>query len=136
VAILPSGAMIENHQFGARRGMPASPTAGGFPLVPTNRMCRNDAGWERNSGESAGEGLTHRVGVAKISCKQYLTGNLVRQDYLTLWLSGYVNGTRSDTVIETGTVQNVANKVGTFCRSNLDAGLMEAVEKVLGEEKK
>ena len=72
------------------------------------------------------------VDVAKISCKQYLTGNIVRQDYLTLWLSGYLNGTRNDTIIETGTVQHVADKVGTYCRSNLDTGLMDAVQNVLG----
>jgi hypothetical protein len=75
------------------------------------------------------------IDVAKISCKQYLAGNIVRQDYLTLWLSGYTNGTRNDTVIGTGTVQGIANKVGTYCRSNLDAGLMDAVQNVLGAEK-
>ena len=75
------------------------------------------------------------VDVAKISCKQYLTGNIVRQDYLTLWLSGYYNGTRNDTVIGTHTVQQIADKVGTYCRSNLDIGLMDAVQKVLGGEK-
>jgi hypothetical protein len=75
------------------------------------------------------------IDVAKISCKQYLTGNIVRQDYLSLWLSGYYNGTRNDTVIETSTVQNVANKVGTYCRSNLDSGLMDAVQNVLGAKK-
>jgi HdeA/HdeB family len=72
------------------------------------------------------------VDVAKISCQQYLAGTVVRQDYLTLWLSGYYNGTRNDTVIETGTVQNIANKVGAYCRSNLDAGLLDAVQNVLG----
>jgi acid stress chaperone HdeB len=75
------------------------------------------------------------VDVAKISCKQYLAGNIVRQDYLTLWLSGYLNGTHNNTVIETGTVQNVADKVGKYCRSNLDSGLMDAVQNVLGAEK-
>ncbi len=75
------------------------------------------------------------IDVAKISCKQYLTGNVVRQDYLTLWLSGYLNGTRNDTIIETGTVQHVADKVGAYCRSNLDAGLMDAVQNVLGPGK-
>jgi HdeA/HdeB family len=75
------------------------------------------------------------IDVAKISCKQYLAGNIVRQGYLTLWLSGYSNGTRNDTVIGTGTVQGIANKVGTYCRSNLDSGLMDAVQNVLGVEK-
>jgi acid stress chaperone HdeB len=75
------------------------------------------------------------IDVAKISCKQYLTGTIVRQDYLTLWLSGYINGMRNDTVIGTGTVQGIADKVSTYCRSNLDAGLMDAVQNVLGVEK-
>src|ERR1700719_3388510 len=84
---------------------------------------------------AAADASAQTIDVAKISCKQYLTGNVVRQDYLTLWLSGYDNGTRNDTVIGTGTVQGIANKVGTYCRSNLDAGLMDAVQKVLGVEK-
>lgn len=75
------------------------------------------------------------VDVAKISCKQYLAGNIVRQDYLSLWLSGYVNGTHNDTVIERSTVQNITDKVGTYCRANLDAGLMDAVQSVLGAGK-
>lgn len=75
------------------------------------------------------------VDVAKISCKQYLAGNVVRQDYLSLWLSGYVNGTHSDTVIERSTVQNITDKVGIYCRTNLDAGLMDAVQTILGAGK-
>jgi len=75
------------------------------------------------------------VDVAKISCKQYLAGNVVRQDYLSLWLSGYVNGTHNDTVIERSTVQNITDKVGTYCRANLDAGLMDAVQTILGAGK-
>jgi hypothetical protein len=75
------------------------------------------------------------VDVAKISCKQYLAGNIVRQDYLSLWLSGYVNGTHNDTVIERSTVQNITDKVGTYCRANLDTGLMDAVQSVLGAGK-
>jgi HdeA/HdeB family len=115
-------------------------------------MCRNDAGREENREKRlvralrvvlvsliaifvAVDASAQVVDVAKISCKQYLTGNIVRQDYLTLWLSGYLNGTRNDTVIETGTVQNVADKVGTYCRSNLDTGLMDAVQNVLGAGK-
>jgi hypothetical protein len=84
---------------------------------------------------AAGSASAQVIDVAKISCKQYLTGNIVRQDYLSLWLSGYLNGTRNDTVIQTNTVQKVADKVGTYCRSNLDTGLMDAVQKVLGGEK-
>jgi hypothetical protein len=72
------------------------------------------------------------IDVAKISCKQFLIGDLMRRDYLALWLSGYYNGTRNDTVVESSTVQKIADKVGTYCRANLDATLMDAVQTALG----
>jgi hypothetical protein len=75
------------------------------------------------------------VDIAKISCKQFLLGNIVRRDYLALWLSGYYNGTHNDPIIETSTVQNIANKVGTYCHANLDDTLMDAIQKALGLEK-
>ena len=80
-------------------------------------------------------GSAQTVDVAKISCKEFLIGNLVRRDYLTLWLSGYYNGTRNDTVVQADTVQKIADKVGTYCRSNLDAMLMDAVHTALGMDK-
>jgi hypothetical protein len=75
------------------------------------------------------------VDIAKISCKQFLLGNIVRRDYLALWLSGYYNGTHNDPIIETSTVQNIANKVGNYCHANLDDTLMDAIQKALGLEK-
>ena len=75
------------------------------------------------------------VDIAKISCKQFLLGNVVRRDYLALWLSGYYNGTHNDPIIETSTVQNIANKVGNYCHANLDDTLMDAIQKALGLEK-
>lgn len=75
------------------------------------------------------------IDVAKLSCKQFLIGDIVRRDYLALWLSGYYNGTRNDTVIEQSTVQNIADKVSAYCRANLDATLMDAVQSELGLQK-
>ena len=72
------------------------------------------------------------IDLGKMSCKQFLIGDLVRRDYMALWLSGYYNGTRDDTKIDSGTVQGVADKVGGYCRSNLDASLMDAVKDTLG----
>jgi hypothetical protein len=75
------------------------------------------------------------VDVAKISCKQFLTGDVIRRDYLSLWLSGYYNGTRNDPIVETGTVQKVGDKVSGYCRDNLDATLLDAVQTTLGVAK-
>ncbi|HEX4411274.1 MAG TPA: HdeA/HdeB family chaperone [Xanthobacteraceae bacterium] len=84
---------------------------------------------------TAGEASAQTVDVAKITCKQFLIGNIVRRDYLALWLSGYYNGSHNDPIIETSTVQKIANKVGDYCHANLDDTLMDAIQKALGLEK-
>jgi hypothetical protein len=75
--------------------------------------------------------VAQTVDVAKISCKQFLTGDVIRRDYLALWLSGYYNGTRNDPLVGAGTVQKIADKVSSYCRDNLDAMLMDAVQNTL-----
>jgi hypothetical protein len=75
------------------------------------------------------------VDVAKISCQQFLTGHVIRRDYLALWLSGYYNGTRNNPIVETGTVQKIADKVSTYCRDNLDATLTDAIQNTFGVDK-
>jgi hypothetical protein len=75
------------------------------------------------------------VDVAKISCQQFLTGHVIRRDYLALWLSGYYNGTRNDPIVESNTVQKIADKVSTYCRDNLDATLTDAIQNTFGVDK-
>jgi acid stress chaperone HdeB len=75
------------------------------------------------------------VDLARLTCKQYLVGDIIRRDYLALWLSGYYNGTRNDTVVTTDTVDKIADKVSTYCESNLDATLMDAIRSELGVNK-
>jgi len=75
------------------------------------------------------------VDVAKLTCKQYLVGDIIRRDYLALWLSGYYNGTHNDTIVATDTVQKIADKVSTYCEANLDATLMDAIRSELGVNK-
>jgi acid stress chaperone HdeB len=84
---------------------------------------------------AATEASAQTIDVAKLTCKQFLIGDIVRRDYLALWLSGYYNGTRSDTVVTTDTVQKIADKVTTYCESNLDATLMDAIRNELGVNK-
>jgi acid stress chaperone HdeB len=75
------------------------------------------------------------VDVTKISCQQFLIGKVVRKDYLGLWLSGYYNGTRNNTVIDISAMQKNADKVEDYCRLNLDITVMDAVKNALGPGK-
>ena len=72
------------------------------------------------------------VDIAKISCKQFLLGNIVRRDYLALWLSGYYNSSIRNTVIDLVEFARTATKVKDFCQTNPRATVMTAAERALG----
>jgi HdeA/HdeB family len=48
------------------------------------------------------------------------------------WLSGYYNGKRNNTVLDTQEFRERARKVMEYCQVNPKATVMEAVEKVVG----
>jgi HdeA/HdeB family len=49
-----------------------------------------------------------------------------------VWLNGYYNGKRNNTVLDTQEFREHAKRVMDYCEFNLKATLMEAAEKVLG----
>jgi len=75
------------------------------------------------------------VDVAKISCKQFLIDTVAPTKIVAVWLSGYYNGKRGNTVIDIATLQKDADLVEDYCRLNLDVTVMDAVKNVLGVDK-
>jgi acid stress chaperone HdeB len=73
------------------------------------------------------------VDVAKITCRQLLFDKVIspNEKSLALWLSGYYNGKRDNTVLDIGQLAKNTDKVEDYCRMNLDVTLMEAVTKAL-----
>ena len=51
---------------------------------------------------------------------------------LALWLSGYYNAKRNNTVLDVGALAKNVDKVEDYCRMNLDVTVMDAVTKALG----
>lgn len=74
------------------------------------------------------------VDLAKITCKQYPLMK-VNPDYVALWLSGYYNGKRDNTVIDIERLKETAKKVKRECLYNNQGTVMQAVEKLLSSEK-
>jgi acid stress chaperone HdeB len=74
------------------------------------------------------------VDLAKITCKQYPLMK-VNPDYIALWLSGYYNGKRDNTVIDIERLKETAKKVKRECLYNNQGTVMQAVEKLLSSEK-
>jgi acid stress chaperone HdeB len=75
------------------------------------------------------------IDLAKITCKQALLDTVAPTKSIALWLSGYYNGKRSNTVIDAGALQKNADKVEDYCRLNLDTTVMDAVQAVFGVSK-
>ena len=70
--------------------------------------------------------------VAKITCDQFTGYKVAKPDNIAMWLSGYYNGTRGNTVLDAqGLTENV-KKLTSYCIKNPKTLVMQAVETVLG----
>jgi|SRR5262245_2979177 hypothetical protein len=72
------------------------------------------------------------VDVAKITCRQYLTGKIATPRSVANWLSGYFHGERGDTTLDHGAMAADVGKLDAFCRKNHDTPLLEAARKLFG----
>jgi acid stress chaperone HdeB len=72
--------------------------------------------------------------LSKITCEQFVLFKLkdADPDQVVMWLSGYYNAKRNNTVIDVEGLKVDAGKVRDYCRMNSATTVMQAVEKVLG----
>jgi len=75
------------------------------------------------------------VDVSKITCDQLLMEKPVPAKYVVLWLSGYYNGKRNNTIIEPETMDKNEEKVDFYCNLHRETTVMDAVKNVLGLDK-
>ena len=73
------------------------------------------------------------IDVAKITCAQILREQLPPPTHdIVLWLSGYYNGKRNNTIIEVQTIKNNEEKVNSYCFQHRETTVMDAVKNALG----
>jgi hypothetical protein len=73
------------------------------------------------------------IDVSKITCQQYVLFTVADPRDIAMWLSGYYNGKRNNTVLDTQEFRQRARKVMEYCQLNPKATVMEAVEKIAKE---
>jgi acid stress chaperone HdeB len=73
--------------------------------------------------------------ISKITCQEYLTDTYTFSQYVVMWLSGYYNGKRNNTIIEPDAVKKNEDKVNLYCYEHRDATVMDAAKNVLGFDK-
>jgi len=70
------------------------------------------------------------IDVTKITCEQFISWSLTDPRYIILWLHGYTNGKRNNTLIDQEQLKEDGAKVRDYCRSNRTNSVMQAVEAV------
>jgi acid stress chaperone HdeB len=71
------------------------------------------------------------IDASKITCEQYMRYTVANPHDIAVWLSGYYNGKRNNTVINTREFREQALKLLAYCDANQKSTVMEAVEKVM-----
>jgi acid stress chaperone HdeB len=73
--------------------------------------------------------------VAKITCEQYLLFKITDPKNIAMWISGYYNGKRDNTLLDTQALEKAADKVKDYCLRNLNTPVMQAAETALSLKK-
>ena len=72
------------------------------------------------------------VEMTKITCEQYILFAMGDPKDIAMWLSGYYNAKRNNTVLDVQEFREAGKKVMDYCQLNLKTTVMDAVEKSLG----
>lgn len=69
--------------------------------------------------------------VAMIKCSEFLqSGNNI--PLLIMWIDGYLSAASDNTTFDDAYSEELGNKLGSFCKDNADASIMDAINS-LGE---
>jgi acid stress chaperone HdeB len=70
------------------------------------------------------------IDIAKITCDQYVGYKITDPQNISIWLSGYYNGKRGNTIVDTQGFNANAKKLQDFCFRNPATPVMQAVEEL------
>ena len=73
------------------------------------------------------------IDITKITCNQFLAGQLNDSRTLGIWLNGYVNGARGKTLIEPLSAGPI--NLAHYCESHFDTLVLDAARNVFGADK-
>ena len=72
--------------------------------------------------------------LAKVTCEQWSGYKITNPQNIAFWLSGYYNGKRGQTVIDTQALTAHVNRLRDFCITNPQMPVMQAVDQLLGQK--
>jgi len=71
--------------------------------------------------------------VSKVTCDQWSGYKITNPQNIALWMSGYYNGKRGNTSLDTQALAGKIEKLRDFCITNPQLPVMQAVERLMSE---
>lgn len=71
--------------------------------------------------------------LSKVTCDQWAGYKITNPQNIAFWLSGYYNGKRGNTVVDTQELDANTKKLRDFCIVNPQVPVMQAVDKLLAK---
>jgi hypothetical protein len=75
------------------------------------------------------------IDIAKITCDQFLSGQVIDALTVSIWLGGYYYGERHNTVVDVNAFKKGSLDLLDYCILHKDMKLMEALQNALGAKK-
>jgi acid stress chaperone HdeB len=73
--------------------------------------------------------------VSKITCDQFAGYKITNPQNIAIWLSGYYNGKRGSTTLDTQKLIANAKELRSYCLRNPQTLVMQAVETLFGKDR-
>jgi acid stress chaperone HdeB len=70
------------------------------------------------------------IDMSKITCDQFLGYKIINPNDIAMWLSGYYNAQRGNTIIDSETLAAQKRDLQDYCLRNLQVPIMQAIDKL------
>jgi|ERR1700737_2105888 acid stress chaperone HdeB len=68
------------------------------------------------------------IDISKITCDQFLGYKIINPNDIALWLSGYYNAQRGNTIIDPEVLADQKSKLQDYCLQNHKVPIMQAID--------
>jgi acid stress chaperone HdeB len=68
------------------------------------------------------------IDMSKITCDQFLGYRIINPNDIAMWLSGYYNAKRDNTIIDTETLAAQKSQLQEYCLRNQKVPVMQAID--------
>jgi acid stress chaperone HdeB len=70
------------------------------------------------------------IDISKVTCDQFLGYKTINPNDIAMWLSGYYNAQRGNTIIDVETLAAQKRELQDYCLRNLKVPVMQAIDKL------